>query len=94
MNFIKFLGTQNNQINMVAFDGVVSVSKGQQLTAVLKNWGYQYIVEFQIIIHNNPPHYLNVFHLSIENDCCEAGTRIPALFVHNDNYFLFTSSSK
>ena len=79
-----------SKLNKVVFTG--QVSKGNQLPEILKNWGHQYMVEFQITVNNNPPSWMSVFHLSIGNSNEAFGPRIPALHIIPDGYFHFTSA--
>ena len=87
----KWVNCDNcNKLNKVVFTG--QVSKGNQLPEILRNWGHQYTVEFQITVRNNPPSWMSVFHLTIGNSNGAFGDRIPALYMNPNGYFHFTSA--
>ena len=51
-------------------------------------WGQYYRVEAEITMYDLPnATWLNVFHFTENDNCCQLGHRIPALMIHQDGYF-------
>ena len=73
--------------------GQVALQKGKQLASKFDGWGKKYLVEFDIVVNRMPSKWMNVFHMtSTDNDCCNHGDRIPAVFVNNAKLFHITAS--
>ena len=78
----------------IEYGGEVQVSKGLKRPDVIYNWGYQYIIRFDLEINQNfAPSWLNVFRItSTDNNNGNHGDRVPALFVNKDRSLSFTNS--
>ena len=78
----------------IKYGGEVQVSKGSKRPDVFYNWGYQYIIQFNIEINQDfDPTWLNVFRItSTDSNIGNHGDRVPALFVNKDKNFYFTTS--
>ena len=73
--------------------GQVALQKGKQLASKFDGWGKKYLVEFDIVVNRMPSKWMNVFHMtSTDNDCCNHGDRIPAVFVNNLKLFHIPAS--
>ena len=61
--------------------------KKNNLIKTYAKWGPSYKVEFNVLVKEQAPNYVNILHLSAtDTDCCEMGSRMPAIwriFINN-----------
>ena len=70
----------------------LDITKGS-LTKEYHNWGDIYSIEFDVVVTKLNENWMNVFHFTATNEnCCDNGDRVPALFINKAGYFHFTTS--
>merc|ERR1712157_311165 len=55
------------------------------LAKMFESWGQNYQIMFNIKVTNLPGRKLNFMHFTTGKDCCEKGTRVPAVFLDQKN---------
>ena len=59
-----------------------TVRKNNQI-ATIANWGPEYRVKVEVIVHSAHSEYSNILHFtSTGSDCCNIGDRVPAIFLY------------
>ena len=87
----RFQDMQNR--DHIDMKGQVALQKGKQLARKFDGWGKKYLVEFDIVVNRlERERETNVFRMtSTDNNCCNDGDRIPAVFVEKENRFTFVA---
>ena len=76
--------------NYLGYSGNVTKNN---LIATISNFGHEYTVMFDIIVHSAGINWINILRFtSTDNNCCNIGDRIPAIFYNNDGYLLIDSA--
>jgi hypothetical protein len=85
---------KENFAQIEKFEGEVELTKGNKVNQVFNNWGREYLVKLDIEINAEfTENWLNVFHMTnTDNNCCNQGDRLPAMFINKDKWFQLSSS--
>ena len=65
---------------------VVEVRKGKKLKT-FETWGPDFSVSFNFNIKKSMPkyRYINLLHMTAGKNCCNRGTRLPAIYLYRTN---------
>ena len=72
----------SKQFKLLPYKGLV-VKKNNLVTTIDK-WGPNFNIKFSLKILKKPTDWYNLLHLTTGEDCCQKGTRTPAIFLNSD----------
>ena len=59
----------------------------------LANWGPEYRVKVEVIVHSAHSGWSNILHFtSTGSNCCNIGDRVPAIFYHSEGILSISSA--
>ena len=81
---------ERSQYFFLGYSGTVTRNT---LIATIANWGPEYRVEVDIMVHSAGLGYSSILHFtSTGSDCCNVENRVPAIYYHSDGRLLIASA--
>ena len=57
---------------------------GNNLVHTFDQWGPEFEITFSFRLNSKPSDWINLIHLTVDENCCHSGTRVPAVFFTHD----------